>query len=165
MRRAIYAYFKHTQRYPPWRFVVEMLALTFAMKLAAGLLLGACGVTGAQTTTEALAEDGNRLLIIAKALILAPLYETVIGQWLPIAIIGRFTMKLDWKIGGSALFFAMLHVGFGWVNPVILLPAALFFSWSWAAQRPRSLERAFALTALIHLLHNAIALGIYFALP
>ncbi|MFZ5425139.1 MAG: type II CAAX prenyl endopeptidase Rce1 family protein [Patescibacteria group bacterium] len=93
--------------------------------------------------------------------LVAPFIETIIGQWIPINLIGIFFKQDKLKIIGSALVFMLIHF-----PAVTFFPAAFFvgllFSWAWLQKRKVSLSKAFWTVTFIHALHNLLAFGVTF---
>lgn len=96
---------------------------------------------------------------IFTSVILAPILETVLGQFLPIELLRRVTRQPVILIGTSALFFMAMHY------PVIeFFPSAfavgIVFGYAWLHQRKISLRAAFWSVALSHALHNALVAAV-----
>lgn len=165
MRRLIASYFEQTTRYGTRRFIIEMLIVAFILKgligVIAGLLFELFGIDQLpQTTTELTAQQGLVMLIVA-ALIIAPPLETLIGQWLPIALVGIFSRSPLKKVVGSALFFSAQHLYAGFFGLITTFPLAVVLAWSFVLHRRHSRWRACWVTTAIHFWHNAIAILVY----
>jgi len=153
-------YFERTRSYSTARFVIELALVPFPLKVLLGALISLLGTSTFETTTDVLAEEGVGTLLIG-CLIIAPLLETVVGQWLPIWLLSLATRSVPLIVCGSAFLFALQHLHVGIPGVVITYPIAVFLSWSFLSMRKASFARAYWVTAAIHALHNALAIGIY----
>jgi hypothetical protein len=96
--------------------------------------------------------------------ILVPLIETVIGQWLPIWLVRFLSGRWVVLLIVSAVCFGLLHV-FGPVRGmplkfVIGFTTGLVFSFSFLCWERVSKWRAYAVTATVHALHNLVAIAV-----
>lgn len=153
-------YFEGTKRYSTRRLILEMALIPFPFKFALGALYGALGGEMIETNTEIMAESGI-LAVIFGALLVAPLIETLIGQWLPIWFLSFFTSNALRLVLFSALVFSLLHLGFGILAVLATLPVGIFLSWCFLVGRQRSRWRAYWTTEAAHAIHNAIAFLIF----
>jgi hypothetical protein len=171
----ISAYWHRLEGYTPKRFLGEMLLIMFVLKILISIPLGifvSWEKNPQGTSTQSVMMDGEVTLVarhtesskqvnppeqVFSAIIIAPLLETLFGQWLPIVVIGFFTQKLRLLIGGSALFFTLLHIPVVGILAAGVFPPALAFSFSWLIQRTHSRWRAYWMTAALHAAHNVIA--------
>lgn len=161
MNRLLDWYYIRCQRYSSWRFLLELLILSFVLKMIPAICMGLFGIEEFTTTTDVISEDGASAIVIS-ALLIAPVIETFIGQWIPILLISWITRKRGHIMLWPSLFFASLHLYAGVWNIFIIFPAALVFTWCFYVQYANSLWKALLLTAILHALHNSIACGIYF---
>jgi len=95
----------------------------------------------------------------------APLFETPIGQTIPIAGLARFGARLSIAIVTSAILFSAGHMasGGGMAQGIITLVGGLCFAGVFAANTRVSLARASGLTATAHATSNALAFSRKFA--
>ncbi len=93
------------------------------------------------------------------ALGLAPILETLIGQWVPILMVRQLTSR-DWPaLVVTTFLFAGLHfVSWDAMIFVATIPVGFVLAWSFLVWQRRSLAYAIGVTAAIHACHNAIAL-------
>jgi len=89
------------------------------------------------------------------SVLIAPIFETLLGQFLPITLIALVTKLRSVQIIGSATVFALLHF------PVVeFLPAAfcvgVILSWGYFIKLHEGKKKVFLLVSLIHALHNLI---------
>lgn len=94
------------------------------------------------------------------AIIVAPVIETLIGQWLPIALTSRFTKKTPLIIAVSTILFAAGHYDGGLLPVVIALPGALVLAWAFVVWRNRGIWPALTATALTHMWMNLVSFGL-----
>lgn len=105
---------------------------------------------------ERLARQNPGLLMAI--LVTMPFIETLIGQWLPIAIVGFFTRASVPKILVSSLLFAALHLGNSLSNAlIVLLVLGPAFAFTFVRWREVSRWKAYLATSLTHAVHNACA--------
>lgn len=100
------------------------------------------------------------------AVVWAPLFETLIGQLIPIAVLTWLGSRNSIVIVASAVLFSAGHVvaGGGLAQGFVSLVAGLCFANIFAANMRRSLARAFVLTAISHATSNGLALLLSFGL-
>lgn len=115
------------------------------------------------STTDVIAEAGIPALLLA-GLILAPLLETLIGQWIPIWFVSLFTKKAAAIVIVSALLFSLQHVHVGVPGFLTALPPGIFLSWCFLVKREQSRWGAYWMTAAVHCAHNACAIILYLAI-
>jgi hypothetical protein len=157
--RLVAAYFERTLGYSAPRLIVEMALVPFPLKFGLGLIYAALGLGVPTSTTEALARSGVPALIFG-GLVLAPLLETLIGQWFGIWLVSRFTTAVPTVVGVSALLFALQHLHVGLAGALTAFPPGIFLSWCFLVGRRQSRWRAYWTTAATHGLHNACAIAI-----
>ncbi len=158
----IASYFHRTRRYGRLRFILEMALLAIPLKIVLGVLWAVVGGESGPSTTEAIDTHGPEILVL-NACVLAPLLETLIGQWLPLWIASLFTRKTAWRVGFSTAVFSAMHLHVGVTGILTALPPGIFLAWSFALKRERSRWEAYWVTTLIHAVHNAVTLVFYFA--
>jgi len=155
----IFRYFAGTLYYSRFRFIVEFALLAFPLKvlvLIPWMLLG----LEVNSTTEAV-DTGSTLRLFVLGCIIAPMSETLIGQWLPIRLLYFYTKDRALILVGSAIFFAAQHLYVGFAGFIYTFPIAILLSWSFLAYRRHSRWEAYWVTTAIHSLHNFIAFYLY----
>jgi hypothetical protein len=150
-------YFQRTKYYSPLRFICEMVALQFGLKvILAVTIFPFLNIRGA--TTEDLANSDSFSTLFFMAVIVAPVVETIQDQFLSITISSLFVKQsLDILIL-SMLYFSALHFYVGLAGFFGILPLGFVLSWSFLIKREKSLWQAFWVTTLIHSIHNLIIL-------
>lgn len=93
------------------------------------------------------------------ALIVAPIFETFIGQWAPISLLNKMGKNIGTQIIVSSTVFALFHL------PVVeFIPSAFIVGVVFALAFLRnykykvSVKKAFVICTLVHFLHNFYAL-------
>jgi len=97
----------------------------------------------------------NLILVLT----IAPMLETIMGQWGPIAVVQQWTSRPAPALAAATCFFAGLHL-LSWDVMIVIatLPVGFVLAWSFFVWQRQSLWHALGVTAVIHALHNAIAL-------
>lgn len=160
LAKVISAYLRRTKNYSNIRFIFELVALSFALKVSLAIFPGLLINTDGESNTERLAQGGLWMLFLV-AVILAPALETIIGQWLPIKVASLFTKKEVCIVLFSALFFSSLHLPGGLFIFFVALPGGLVLAWSFLIKREESFYEAYWVTATIHCLVNLVSIIIY----
>ena len=140
------------------RFVIVLSLLAFFSKIPMGIIgaiiMDIVGITN-PLFSSALQEPTLTYDDMFLAVVFAPVFETLIGQALPIGILQRFVQKETPILVGSALIFMLFHF------PAIeFFPSAfvvgLIFAWAWIVKRHLGWWQAFIVVTLIHSMHNAL---------
>lgn len=136
-----------------------MSLLALALRIPAVVAAVELGIAEDATTAADLLGQIGLPLLALMALGFAPLVETVLLQWLPIAAVRRLggSASLAWI--SSAALFAALHYQSGWAAVLVHVPTGLVLSWCYLAWRHRGLGRAILAPALVHFVLNALALA------
>ena len=164
MLRCWHRYFSDTRSYPAMRFIFEMILLVWFLKAIITLPISLMVVfiysdpsvwQNPQQAAFAARPVANTLLALA----VAPLLETMIGQWAPIAMIKQWTARQSTALAAATLCFAGLH-WFSWDLTIFVAttPVGFVLAWSFLVWQRQSLTHAIGVTAAIHLLHNVMAL-------
>ncbi|HHW19491.1 MAG TPA: CPBP family intramembrane metalloprotease [Firmicutes bacterium] len=93
---------------------------------------------------------------VAAVLILAPLVETIIGQWLPITVASRFTQRNSVQILVSTALFSALHVEP--ISVIAAVPPAIVLAYAFIVHRRRGTWQALFATAMVHFWINLAAM-------
>jgi membrane protease YdiL (CAAX protease family) len=133
--------------------------------VAAPFLVATSSPKALSTTTEQIAVHGTTFLITT-AVLVAPIIETMIAQWLPIEILSRCTQSTVAINLGSTLFFSYLHYDEGLINAFSMIPIGIILAGTFLRFKKdgpwyrKSLYSLLA-TTLLHALHNGIAVGLF----
>lgn len=161
LAEVISTYLQRTKKYSNIRFIVELVALDFVLKVSLAIFPGLLINTGGESNTEKLAQEGLWMLFLG-LVIVTPALETIIGQWLPIKIASLFTNNKDRIVLFSALFFSSLHIPTGGLTTFLaVLPGGVVLAWSFLIKQEESFYEAYWITTAIHGLHNFIAACIF----
>lgn len=140
-------------------FIIKLALIAFLIKIPAGILgyylIDYLNINS-PLISASLQEPSLTLGDVFFAILLAPVFETLVSQMIPIETAMRFTHKKQFLIITSALLFMVLHF------PVIeFFPSAFavgyILAWAWIEKRKLGILRAFVIVTLIHSLHNALA--------
>jgi membrane protease YdiL (CAAX protease family) len=144
-------------------FLLKMTFASFAIKMPFFILLSILGLGDGPTTTDvAMAQLSTPLVILAVALIWAPIFDTCVFQTLPIEILNKLTGGKTAAIIGSAVFFGAAHYPDAqWLGSLLTFAPGLIFAWSYQVWREKSFMKAVGMTSGIHFMHNLICLGLY----
>ncbi len=161
----INSYLQKTTRYPTWRFILELTALTFAIKfmIIIGLLCFQLITHLTLPNSDISFEKdylGMNIFLVIIFITLFAAFETITSQWFILWLTSKFTKK-DWlRILISATVFALLHV-----EPILIVwvfPVGLILAWVFITKRKISKWQAIWITTAIHSLHNLLALGLLY---
>ena len=97
----------------------------------------------------------------------APLFETVIGQWLPLEVLRRYKVRASYSLLASAILFSLLHVmgGSGILHASMTLIAGGIFAASYLAARSLGLAPAYVAAATAHACSNGLLLCLSLLFP
>ncbi|HYE07442.1 MAG TPA: CPBP family glutamic-type intramembrane protease [Planctomycetota bacterium] len=99
--------------------------------------------------------------LILAGLVLAPVFETLLLQWLPITLGARCGLAFTGQVVLSTALFTAAHLPGGIAVGVAAgLVGGLYFAIAFARWRTRSSWTACWVTALAHAIHNAIVIAL-----
>ncbi len=157
-------YVAGTRSYTATRFIFEMILLAWFLKIVVTLpvsltVLLFYGDPSVWQNPQQAAFAARPVANAILALGVAPLLETIIGQWAPIFMIRQLTPR-EWPaLAVTTLLFAGLHfMSWGAMIFVATIPVGFVLAWSFLVWQRRSLAHAISVTTAIHACHNAIAL-------
>lgn len=113
-----------------------------------------------RTTTDAVVETGGgpaALLLVS--LVLAPLLETIAWQIVPIEVLAAWRVPALARRIASTLLFGASHLNAGAYGVAVGLAVGPWLAYAYDSRRGSSRLRGAWLAVLVHVLHNAIALG------
>lgn len=147
-------------------FILIITGLSIFVKIPGGAIGDAItyllGINyGVFSSDVQLPEPGVEFAVYAW--LIAPVIETFLGQFMPIAILNRFTKNTGYKVFVSAFIFSLGHL------PVIgFLPTSfligLILAWAFIIKAKESKKKAFLITVIIHSLVNMVPLLALFAI-
>lgn len=142
------------------RFILELALIIFVVKVPFVIAteqiftyVGRADIVEMYEETQVIKPE---FFDVLAGLVLAPILETVAGQWLPIGIYSFFSKNRKILILISSMWFMFMHY------PVVtFFPAAFFagivLAWCWLEMRQQGLFKAFWVTTSVHFVHNALA--------
>ena len=97
----------------------------------------------------------------------APLFETLIGQWLPLEILRRYKVRAAVSLLASAALFSLLHVvnGAGILHAIITFIGGCTFAASYLTARSMGLAPAYVAAATAHACSNGLLLCLSLLFP
>ncbi len=151
---------RHFARYHslrPWPFCWRVTAEFLVLGLIASTALSFISNSGMPTLTSM-----PFFLAVALVVVIAPLWETLVFQWLPIAVARRYHARYWLQISLSTALFAVAHylsrgLDAGMVAGLI---GGFYLSFCFATWWPRSGWTALWTTGLSHALSNAVLIGL-----
>lgn len=135
-----------------WRIAIEGLLVSILCALVLALLFP-------DLHRESI--DWSAAEIFMAIVILAPVFETLLFQALPIFAARKFNAPFSWQIIISMAIFASLHflegIGAGIAAGMV---GGFYFAFTYAHWRQKSRWTAFWVTAVAHAFNNAVAFAL-----
>lgn len=105
-------------------------------------------------------EGAGTARIFWTAVVWAPLFETLVGQWLPLEVLRRYKVHAGYSLLVSAILFSFLHVvgGSGILHASMTFMAGTIFAASYLAVRSLGLAPAYVAAATAHACSNGLIL-------
>ncbi|MHC4642306.1 MAG: CPBP family glutamic-type intramembrane protease [Planctomycetota bacterium] len=147
---------RHFQRYRkrgPWAFCWRIALEGLAVSLLCALVLS-------QLFPDLHREilDWSAAEIFMVIVVLAPVFETLLLQALPIFIARKLKASFTVQVIASTVVFAALHFLEGIPTGICAgIIGGFYFAFTFAHWRDKSRWTAFWVTALSHAIHNAVA--------
>jgi hypothetical protein len=106
---------------------------------------------------DALYASGRVYLIVVMAAVWAPIYETIVGQWLPILVVRFFKGSDLVCIVVSAAVFCGGHVwaGGGWFQAIITACFGTLLATVYVASQQHGAFKAAVVAGAVHAVHNS----------
>jgi hypothetical protein len=154
-------YFKRVNKYPHWRFILELTVLCFILKVISAGILGDLLIHfGFKFYSADL--DFNKSLLktsILWSILSIPFFaalETLWGQWFLLWVSSKFTQSSAVQIIFSTVLFSLAHVDIFQI--VAVYPIGAVLAWVFLQKRKNSKWEAFWVTTTIHAFHNYLAM-------
>lgn len=152
------------QSKPPGDRPSTLRLIVFSWAVALGALAGRAvmfllylAVFGAApTVNEGHEPDSLGRGFLVYALTVGPFLETLVGQWLPIAVVSKVTGRPVCWIAASTLVFTALHLRSGPGPLLAALPGGLALAWAYTVWLPRGAGLAIAAAFLAHIWVNVV---------
>jgi len=131
----------------------------------APLIVASSSPKALSTTTEQIAVHGPMFLFVT-AVLVAPIIETIVAQWLPIEALLRLTKSVVSINLGSTLLFSLLHLEEGLINALSMIPIGIILAGTFLRFKRQgpwysSSLLSIVVTTFLHALHNGIAVALY----
>ena len=152
------AWLERTRRYPWWRFLLEATVVALLLRIPVVWLAVPIVGEDARTAYDWLDEYTVAEMAVI-ALLVGPMIETVVAQWLPVAFGRRFFQSDGYAVLLSAWLFGWLHYTQGVLLVLIMFSTGLVLAWTFVVWRTRGLAQAFVMTTAVHAALNAVALA------
>jgi membrane protease YdiL (CAAX protease family) len=144
----------------PARFAVRWLLIGIALQAVVLLSIGWL-LPATPSNTEVVFREHGAVYLLVFTLLSAPLLETLVFQYWAIPALLWMRAGEPLAVLVAAVVFAWAHLGFGLEIAASAFPFGLVLGWSYLAWRTESRRLAFWVTAAIHLMRNAIAVGVF----
>ena len=156
--RGVTAWLERTRHYGWLRFLLEATLVALLLRIPVVFLGVPVVGEDARTAYDWLAEYSVAELIVI-AIVVGPILETALAQWVPIALGRRLFRRDSYAVLMSAWIFGWLHFNQGALLVLIMFTSGLVLAWTFVVWRERGLWQAFAMTFGVHALLNSIALA------
>jgi hypothetical protein len=154
-------YLHRTESYSVVRLIFELTFLSIFLRILLLFPILVFSDLHSASTTELVSSNAESFVeLFMTSVVVAPILETAVGQWLPISIGSLFTGNQAELLILSCPFFAFLHSYAGFTNVLAVFPFSLFLSWAFLLKRS-AFWKAFGITTAIHSFHNFIGLLAY----
>lgn len=153
-------FFSKLGTHPEPKFILELAFLALVLKalflFLTGLVLNLVGLAHLVDFANETQAPPNNLADFIFVVLIAPLIETIFGQWLPITLTSKLIKSGKGLMVASASVFTLFHY-----PAVAFFPGAfvigLILAWVWLLKGREGWWKAFWVTTSIHALHNFFA--------
>lgn len=152
------AWLRRTRQYGWLRFLIEATLIALLLRIPVVFLGVPIVGEDARTAYDWLAQYSAMELVLL-AIVLGPIIETALAQWLPIALGRRLFESDTYAVLLSAWIFGWLHFNQGALLVLIMFTTGLVLAWTFVVWRERGLWQAFLMTFAVHALLNGVALA------
>jgi membrane protease YdiL (CAAX protease family) len=159
---SITKYFNKSEKYSTGRFILEMTALTYLIKLVfviIAFILILIGVNesfllgNAEEKTSPF-DDTSWLEGFIWVVVIAPPLETLTSQAVPIYLLSIITKKRITIVLVSSVIFAFMHSSEPLFVILMIFLTAIIYAFSFLVYKSKGFMKAFAVTTSIHILFN-----------
>ena len=145
----------HFHRYrerTPWNFCWRIAIEGTLVSVAVACSLALLGIPDRE-------HEGSIESLVVPGIIVAPILETFLLQALPVGFARLFKARFSTQVIFSVIPFAGLHAVQGVVAGIAAgLVGGFYFAFTYVHWRERSRWKAFWVTAVSHLMHNALVI-------
>ena len=157
-RGRIAAWLARTRRYSCSRFLLEATVVALVLRVPV-VWIGVPFVGEDARTAFDWLEEYTIAEMAMIAIVIGPILETIVAQWLPLAIGRRLFDNDAYAVLLSAWLFGWLHYTQGALLVLIMFTTGLVLAWTFLVWRARGRLQAFLMTTGVHAALNAVALG------
>ncbi len=151
-------YFEKTRSYSTVRLVPELTLISTVLEELLWNLLVISPWGDACAAFERISLSFVRMPVAwIQIILVAPLFETMLFQYVPIKMASLFSSRPTVLVIVSAIVFALWHSNR--IQSIGVIPGGIILSYAFVMKSRESLGNAFCVTAAIHMLHNAIWYG------
>lgn len=147
-------------RLRPLSFILIMVLYDFLIKIIISFLVILQPDYQATLGADDVLMQKGLIKAILESVILAPVFETIFCQWLPIHIGGFFTKKWLPLMMLSVVVFMINHYYAHFLEQIIILTGGMIFAFSFLHWKRYSLWKAICCTSTIHILGNGLSVTI-----
>ncbi len=156
-RRGPAAWLERTRSYSWWRFLLEASVVALLLRIPVVWIAVPLVGEDARTAYDWLDEYTIAQMAVI-AILLGPVLETIIAQWLPVSLGRRMFGSDGYAVLLSAWLFGWLHYTQGVLLVLIMFSTGLVLAWTFVVWRTRGRAQAFLMTTAVHATLNAVAL-------
>ena len=137
-----------------------------SLLLLSALLFALIGSANMGALAGAKIFDSGWIATSVAAIIWAPIWETLIAQFIPVSLLMHLRVRLEIAVLISATVFAAGHVAYGGGigQGIVTFSAGLLFATLFAANARHGLGRASLFTGTAHATNNALLIAVSFGL-
>ena len=147
------------------QFIFRIMVQHFAVKLIVGIIIGLTIGLVAPQAGEPKIVIPNPILTIIMIIFVAPIFETLLLQTLPIELTRRFNRSIFTQFCAGMIPFALLHFFAGITAGIAAgIVGGIFFSYAYLECREDSWQKATVVTCINHFIHNLVVLPLMFAM-
>jgi hypothetical protein len=145
-------------------YVLEATVLCFLLKLPTSLLARLLFPDSGPSLVRMLIEEGRLTpAAVVYVVLLAPAWETAVGQVAPVALVRRLGGSPALAVAASVTLFELMHSETP-AEMLTVLPVGIVLGVTCLLWSERDWGTAYAVTAGVLVMHNAIAVGLPLAM-
>lgn len=151
------AWLDRTRRYSWPRFLFEATVVALLLRIPV-VWIGVPFVGEDARTAYDWLDEYTIAEMAMIAIIIGPILETIVAQWLPVALGRRLFHSDGYAVLFSAWLFGWLHYTQGALLVLVMFTTGLVLAWTFVVWRARSRGQALLMTTAVHAALNAVAL-------
>lgn len=175
MIRFVREYFKKTESYSAGRFIAEMSLITIASKvfLSFSILLlvdffyidEALFLGQFEDRADSLLDGLHWLLGFVLLCVFVPLFESLVGQMIPISLIRFFSKEKTTQVLFSVIVNTSFHYPFAIYGFIVTCILSFILAWGYILYRKEGIWKAILVITTIHGLYNFIPFMMVYLFP